>query len=323
MKGFGSEQAFLAAIDRHFPNTHPRMELGRGDDCAVLAMPGRACLSADLFVEDVHFRRSYFTPQDIGHKALAVNISDVAAMGARPLGFALQIFGPADTPAEFWEGLLEGMAELADEVDSPPLPLVGGDLSLGPCVGLAVTIWGAAGESGRFLHRGQTRPGDILFVVGSLGLARVGFTLLEERGRVAMAACPAACAAHLRPACRVQAGLALADLPGVRGLMDISDGLASDLPRFLAPGQGAKLDLTGCIHPEVAAFVASQGAAADEVAFLGGEDYGLLGAADPAILTDLLARVPECRVIGHVTDRPGITLSGRAAPRQGFDHFGG
>ena len=84
-----SEDDFLLLVDRYFPNTHPHLALGRGDDCAELLCPPRMALSTDLFLEDIHFRRSYFTPEDMGHKALAVNISDLAAAGALPLGFSL------------------------------------------------------------------------------------------------------------------------------------------------------------------------------------------------------------------------------------------
>ena len=81
-----SEDSILACLARHFPATHPSLLLGRGDDCAVLKAGTPLCVSSDLFLEDVHFRRSYFTPEEIGHKALAVNVSDIAACGGRPPG---------------------------------------------------------------------------------------------------------------------------------------------------------------------------------------------------------------------------------------------
>ena len=86
-----SEDSILACLARHFPATHPSLLLGRGDDCAVLKAGTPLCVSSDLFLEDVHFRRSYFTPEEIGHKALAVNVSDIAACGGRPLAFTLAL----------------------------------------------------------------------------------------------------------------------------------------------------------------------------------------------------------------------------------------
>ena len=90
-----SEDSILACLARHFPATHPSLLLGRGDDCAVLKAGTPLCVSSDLFLEDVHFRRSYFTPEEIGHKALAVNVSDIAACGGRPLAFTLALGLPS------------------------------------------------------------------------------------------------------------------------------------------------------------------------------------------------------------------------------------
>jgi thiamine-monophosphate kinase len=319
MSRITSEDGFLTLIDRHFPRRHAAVPLHRGDDAAVIETPGRVCLTTDLFLEDVHFRRAYFTPEDIGCKSLAVNISDLAAMGAVPLGFALVLTSPEDADATFWDGVFSGMAGLADALE---LPLVGGDLNRGSSVALAVTAWGGPGPSGRFLTRGQGRPGDALFLVGDVGLAAVGLFVLEAHGRDAVPDWPAAAAAHLRPAGRVQAGLALAGIPGVRGLMDVSDGLGADLPRFLAPGTGAdiRLDLTA-LHPEVVRHAAALGEDPVRAAFLGGEDYALLGAADPAALPDIMAAAPGTRPIGTVAAAPGVSLNGRPVTGRGFDHF--
>lgn len=122
----GSEDAILARIASHFPNTGEEVLLGRGDDCAVLRAGSPLCISTDLFMEDVHFRRGYFSPQDIGWKALAVNLSDLAACGARPSGFTVGLSLPPDADMELVDGLCEGMARLAEQASAP---LVGGDLS--------------------------------------------------------------------------------------------------------------------------------------------------------------------------------------------------
>jgi len=315
-----SEDDFLALVDRHFPRGGDTVALSRGDDAAVISCPGRMCVTTDLFLEDVHFRRSYFSPGDVGYKALAVNISDVAAMGARPLGFVLGLVSPGEADREYWDEVLAGMAELAGAY---ALPLVGGDLSRGDKVGLTVTIWGEAGPSGRFLTRGTAKPGDILFVVGEIGLARVGLALLEKDGRSARESFPAAVAAHLRPAPRVAEGGVLAGIPGVTACMDVSDGLARDLPRLLPPGMGADLFLPpGLLHPEVTAYAAGHGRQPEKEAIFGGEDYALVASATPEGWKAVRAALPGASPIGMVGGKPGYTLNGAPFAMNGFDHFG-
>lgn len=329
-----SEADFLALIDNHFPNRTAKLDngldsvehgvqLGRGDDCSILNINGLCCFSSDMFLEDVHFRRSYFSPEDIGHKALAVNVSDMAAMGARPLAFGLDLMIPENTNHDFWNRLLAGMAALAAEHE---LPLTGGDLSRSPLLGLTVHIWGTPGPAGTLLTRGNARPGDLLAVAGSLGLARVGLHWLEKRGVDAIDTFPEATANHLHPQPLVAEGMALAEVPGIRGLMDVSDGLARDLPRFLeASGHvGADLILDNAmLHPEVSAYAAQESSTPQQVAMLGGEDYALLTALDPASRSQALARVPGLTIIGRVTATPGIRLNGAEFHAPGFDHFGG
>lgn len=327
-----SEQDFLDQIDRHFaPHTlggAPGVSLGRGDDCAILDVPGPLCLSTDLFVEHQHFRRSYFAPGDIGHKALAAAASDLAAMGAAPVGFALSLMlSEADATAEgdeFLDGLLSGMAALSRQLE---LPLIGGDLSRGPALALDITVLGRPGPSGRLLKRAQARPGDTLVVVGPVGLARAGLLALEAQGREACRRWPAATSAHLRPLPRIEAGLALAGLmaqegSAVRGLMDLSDGLARDLPRFLsAYGCDLALKPEG-LHPEAREFYARQELDPVEQAVLGGEDYALLAAVTPSGLSAVLEAIPEAFALGTVSEAPGLRLNGRPFAKAGFDHFG-
>ena len=315
-----SERDFLDLVDRHFPNEHPHMPMARGDDCARLACGGDLVLSTDLFVEDVHFRRSYFAPGDIGHKALAVNVSDIAAMGCRPLGFSLGLMAPAAAPPDdaYWDELFAGMAALARRFDAP---LTGGDLSMAPALGLCVTIWGEPGPTGRVLAR-DARPGDAILCVGGFGAARAGLMALEELGPEAAGRYPHAVAAHLRPAPLVDEGLTLAAEPGVSGCMDLSDGLARDLPRLMPPGLGAALDIAAdSLHPDVTKWCHRTGEDPVAFAFLGGEDYALLAAAAPEAVRRLIRDLPGAMRIGTVTEAPGITLNGGPVPGLGFDHF--
>ena len=322
--GPASEEEFLALVDAAFPNVHAHMILGRGDDCALLRCPGELVITTDLFLEDVHFRRSYFTAAEIGHKALAVNLSDLAAMGARPLGFSLALATPRDADTALIEGLLEGMAALAERFD---VALTGGDVSLGMGLCLSITAWGGPGPA--VLRRGLGEPGDVIFALGPLGLARVGLLALEDRGRDAANDFPEACAAHLAPEPLVAEGLALAGLAkkgvAVRGAMDVSDGLAIDLPRFLNPSgdrhaPGADLDPPEP-HPEVPRWCAETGADPALFALAGGEDYALVAAAAPEAMDAVRAVLPRACVLGRVTREPGLRLRGEPLHVRGWDHF--
>lgn len=306
-------------MDCFFPRAgRPELLLGRGDDCALWSGAQDFCISSDLFLEEVHFRRQYFSAADIGYKALAVNISDIAAMGASPAGFNLNLMVPADLEIDFWKELLQEMAALAARHD---LVLCGGDLSRAPFLGLDITVWGYAyGQV--FLQRKQCKPGDILFCLGSPGLARVGLLVLEKsRDRQKYAK---ACKAHLRPDILLAQASVLARSGLACALMDVSDGLARDLPRFLGPGQGADILLQEQdLHPDVLSFARQEGKSPLELALLGGEDYALLGAADPLGLQELQSQLPELLVLGSVSSVPGLRLQHRELQLSGFDHFAG
>ncbi|MBU1612145.1 MAG: thiamine-phosphate kinase [Proteobacteria bacterium] len=320
-----SEQDYLNLIDRHFPSrldTLDTVQLGRGDDCAILGINGFACVSSDLFLDGVHFRRSYFSPSDIGHKALAVNLSDIAAMGGVPRAFSLDLMVPEGLGFDFWGQFLTGMAKLAAAYE---VVLVGGDLSRSPILGTSIHIWGEPGPSGRLLTRSAAQPGDLLVVAGHLGLARVGLHMLEVKGTAAIHDYPLSTNQHLRPRPRVAEGLILAANAEVHAMMDLSDGLARDLPRLLAASGnlGARLAITdGTLHDEVRRFSERQGVAPELTAMLGGEDYGLLAALSPEALRDAQRDIPRLEVIGVVTQEPGILLNDRPYANAGFDHFG-
>ena len=155
MSDLVSEDHILARIASHFPNEGPDVLLGRGDDCAVLGVSGPLCVSTDLFMEDVHFRRSYFTPEDIGWKALAVNLSDLAADGARPMGFTVGLSLPPDADMALVDGLCAGMAELAAQAS---VPLVGGDLSRADKLHLCLTVFGRSHLRAAWAHGSFRRP---------------------------------------------------------------------------------------------------------------------------------------------------------------------
>lgn len=311
-----SEEQFLSLIDTYFNLDHEFVKLGRGDDCAILTGGKDYCISSDLFLEDTHFRRAYFSAADIGYKALAVNISDIAGMGAKPVAFSMDLMAPSDIDDAFWDDFFKSMGNLARQTD---IALIGGDICRADKLGISITIYGVGGTTG-FIRRKNCRPGDVLFTIGDLGLARAGLLALEAEGEKAREAFPAAVMAHLRPKPKVVIGTLL-NAAGVTSLMDLSDGLARDLPRLTGLELGADIQLSSDqLNSNVLAFAESTDMNALDIAMLGGEDYALLGAVSPFEMGKAQS-VPGFMQIGTVTQTPGITLNGEPFTLRGFDHF--
>lgn len=331
-----SEDDILACLGRHFPLQHRALTLGRGDDCAIFKGQTPLAVSSDLFLEDVHFRTSYFEPEEIGHKALAVNVSDLASCGVRPVAFNLCLGLPRWVDMAWLERFFSGMAALAREQN---MALCGGDLSRSDTLHISISVFGEPSRAGLLLLRGGSMPGDTIFMVGTPGLARVGLAELEAHGRAACGQWPHACAAHLRPKPQVDAGLMLARAGANArppALMDVSDGLARDLPRLLGlagePGAGrvgkplgATLILpAGLLHPEVVRWSQEHGRNAVHQALLGGEDYMLLGTCAPDMLPSLHSAIPGLSSIGTITDDGRMFCNNEdMTVLRGFDHFAG
>ena len=329
-----SEDDILGLLSRFFPVEHPALLLGRGDDCAVLKSQGPVAVTTDIFAEDTHFRRRYFTPFDIGFKSLAVNVSDVGASGASPSGLSVGLTLTGNEDEAWISDFCEGMKAVCDKY---ALALSGGDLTRSSLLNICVTAWGTLPDAlPRGLRRGVAKEGDIIFLAGSVGLARLGLTLLEsaetpEDVRQVKADWPKACAAHLRPEALAFDGMALArfavehDAGDRMGLMDVSDGLARDLPRLLASritGFGADISLAeNALHPEILRHAEKTGADAPAFAFEGGEDYALAGTC-PEKLWPSLSRALKAPslVLGQVK-KGEITLNGKKPASAGFDHF--
>jgi thiamine-monophosphate kinase len=230
---------------------------GVGDDAAVLAVPpgARLVVSTDASVEGAHFRRGWLTPEEIGWRAAASAVSDLAAMAAAPLGMVLALALPDAWRADAL-GLADGIGALARATGTP---IVGGDLVRAPALGLTVTVFGSAA---RPLGRGGARPGDVVYVTGALGGPRLALEALLRDGRPS----DAARARFARPVPRLAEARWLAER-GASALVDVSDGLAADL-RHVAAASGVRLVLEGARVPRVAGAVLTD-------ALSGGEEYEL------------------------------------------------
>ncbi|MDQ3363042.1 MAG: thiamine-phosphate kinase [Actinomycetota bacterium] len=295
------------------PPAPPEVLVPIGDDCAVLEIGGRTWAAAsDMLVSGRHFK-GWATPADVGYKAVAVNVSDVAAMGGTPR-FVL-VSGAAPDP-ETALGVFEGVAEACREFGVYPL---GGDTTGAEALTVDVAILGEL-EAAPVLRSGA-RPGDLLAVTGELGAAAAGLLALEEEkdGFQRLKA------RHLRPRPRVEAGRAAARL-GVGAMIDLSDGLASDVRRVCeASGVGCRVDLDLLPVPEDTRELAvSLGRDPGVLAATGGEDYELLVSAPEHVLRALAETIEApIAVVGEVTrigvdfQRGGDTVKDLS----GWDHF--
>jgi thiamine-monophosphate kinase len=314
-----------------------RVETGIGDDTAVLRpQPGaRLLATTDVVVEDVHFRRAWASPFDIGWKAMAVNLSDIAGKGGQPLWALIGLALPAPAePAEV-EALYEGMSKAA-------LPhgvaIVGGDTSASPG-GWFVNVTLLGEHTGTPKLRSAARPGDAVLVSGTLGRSAAGLAALEAgRARTAAvrpAALEAVTAAHLRPTARVAEGRWLGAAAGVHAMMDCSDGLATDLGHVCRESRvGARVTLDSLpVDPAAREIAAALGADALAWATSGGEDFELLLTCDPAAVDALregLGRATGTALtaVGEITaPESGLTfLDAGGLPvaiRAGYEHFSG
>jgi thiamine-monophosphate kinase len=268
---------------------------GIGDDTA--ALEGGVVVTQDALVEDVHFRLAWTSWRDLGYKAAAVNLSDLAAAGAEPEAMLVSLAVPADTAAEDVFALYEGLNETG-------VPVGGGDTTRGERVYLSVT---AVGRSERVPGRAGARPGDVLVVTGPLGGSAAGLRALE----LGLSGHEELVYMHRRPPFRLDAGRKLA--PIAHALMDISDGIVLDASR-MAARSGCRLEIEADRLP----LVAGIDKIGPEPFWAMGEDYELLAALDPEDAVSL-----GFAVVGRCTAGAGATLlrAGVATDVPGWDHF--
>ena len=317
-------------IARYFTRPVRRAALGVGDDCALLApAPGmQLAVSSDMLVEGRHFFADV-SPERLGHKALAVNLSDLAACGARPLAFTLALALPR-VDAPWLEAFSRGLLALAD---AHGCELVGGDTTQGP-LNICITVFGEV-PTGQALLRSGAQPGDDIYVSGTLGEARLALDAL--RGQFAL---PANMLAHLRqrlerPTPRVALGLALRGVAS--SALDLSDGLLGDLGHILrASGVGACIDTSKTINliaisaRSISATGQFDADYLQQCTLAGGDDYELAFTAAPArrgaVAAAAQASGTAVARIGVVEGAPGLRLidaQGRPVAQRyaSFDHF--
>jgi len=301
--------------------------VGPGDDAAVVE-PERGALdvfTTDVQVEGVHFDRGFVAPDAIGHRALAVNLSDLAAMGARPRAALLSLVLPDALDVTTIDGLLDGLLALAD---AHRVAVVGGNISRspGPLV-VDVTAIGAVPRR-RILTRSGARPGDGVYVTGTIGDALVGLESLQDGGAQTMHEQEQR---YLRPEPRVRAGWMLASHRAASACMDLSDGMADAVRQVAAAsGVGIELDAAALPIPDaVRRWHDARGRDAVAAVLHGGDDYELLFTSRPAHRGRLrgaeraLRGLPVTR-IGVVTREPRLVVrtgTGRRELPAGFEHF--
>lgn len=308
-------------IREHFTRAGRHTDLGVGDDAALFTpAPGmQLAVSTDMLVSGTHFLPDT-DPADLGWKTLAVNVSDIVAMGGQPRWALLAMALPAadeDWIAAFARGLF-------DCADHFGVDLIGGDTTRGP-LNLSVTIFGEV-PTGRAITRDGARAGDEVWITGQPGRAALGLAHLQQRLTLPEAGARECIAALQRPQPRAAAGLALRGIASA--MLDVSDGLAGDLKHILeASNVGADLHTAQLPLADLIALGASQDAARTSC-LSGGDDYELLFTAPPARRADIECIAAELQLrmtpIGHLTALPGLRIveaDGSLGSAGGYDHF--
>lgn len=325
-----SENKIIQLLQKRYPGRSPLLKKGIGDDAAVIKPHGSNeywAITTDMLLEEVDFRSEWTTPRQLGHKSIAVNLSDLAAMGVQPRFYTVSLAMPQDV-SEHW--IKEFYAGLTACGSAHGAILIGGDLSSSHN-GTMISIT-ALGESlnQKVLYRSGGLPGDILYVTGTLGCSAAGLKLLQVgKSHPRSQAQRSALHVHRTPEPRCAAGQWLAQSNCIHCMMDISDGLSRDLSRMCAAGRvDAEIRL-----PDIPVFSESHLWNCDplDLALHGGEDYELLFAV-PKSKKKLLEQnyssdFPQITEIGSLVEGRGkIWISEPGKKRQllpvlGFDHF--
>ncbi len=316
------EFGLIDRITRGLKRT-PGVVEGVGDDCAVLRF-GNALLLAtcDASIEGIHFLREWTSPRDIGWKAAAGAISDIAAMGGAVRYVLASVACPAESDGAEVEEICAG---IADAVESFGAALVGGDMTGSKAViGIDVSVLGEAVE-GRYLTRAGAKPGDVVAVTGFPGLSAAGLLALQHSIDA-----KTLIQAHLRPVPRLAEGRWFVERPGVHAMIDLSDGMLQDLGH-VAERSGVGINVDSDLVPIAPALNGFDSILCEPLECLvlsGGEDYELAVSMDSALAAEIsrdfaAAFGRPLTVVGGVESGwRGVRLDGQESGRRGFDHFG-
>jgi thiamine-monophosphate kinase len=304
------EFGLIARVTARLP-AGPATVLGPGDDAAVVkAADGRVVVSTDVLVEGRHFRRDWCTAQDVGHRAAAANLADIAAMGAAPTALLVALCVPANLEASWAEELADGLAEEAATVGAA---VVGGDMSGSPTLTIAVTALGDLQGRTPVVRTGA-RPGDVVAMSGRVGYAAAGYTVLSRGFRTPKVLVDA----YRRPEVPYTAGPEAAEL-GATAMIDVSDGLLADVGH-VAKGSGVAVDLRRDafeVPRQMRDAAYALGVDPYTWVLAGGEDHALVATFPPA-----LELPPRWRVVGVVREGSGVTVDGKPFKGPtGWQHF--
>ena len=308
--GETGEFDLIGSITADLPSG-PAVRVGPGDDCAVFSADGDLAVSTDTMVENVHFRRSWSGPHDVGRKAIAAALADLEAMGARPIGVVVALTVPADLEVAW---VTEFAAGVREECVTAGALLLGGDTTRGRDITVTATVFGDL-QGRPPVTRGGARPGDVVAFSGRLGWAAAGLTVLKRGFRSPRAVV----VAHRVPEPPYGQGV-VAQQAGASAMIDCSDGLLADLGH-IARSSGVAIDV-GTAALDVAepqSVVAAAVGGGDPLTFIlaGGDDHALLA-------TFAAADVPDgWTVIGSVSEgEPAVTVDGAEwADEAGWRHF--
>lgn len=323
------ELALVSELPSLLPGPGARVVRFIGDDAAVVRAGGHAVVSVDAMTEGVHFRSTELTPGEIGHRALAGALSDLAAMGVPDPGEAYLAIGfPPGYTDEDARALIGGAAALAARCG---VTVAGGDIVESAALFVSVTVTGWSETSGELVGRDGARPGDLVGVTGSLGGAGAGLAVVEGRLRLGEPADGRLRQCFARPQPRLAAGRALA-IAGARAMIDLSDGLATDA-RHLSQSSGVAIELALealPVHPDLPAAAAALGIEPCTFAASAGEDYELCvcaAADDEPAIGRALASLPDPVTITWVgrvlSGAPRLMLTGPGGDAElvGYEHL--
>lgn len=318
------EFGFIKRISSQFNALLPEDILGIGDDCAVIPQGGsNLIVTTDMLVEDVHFLRSKISAFELGYKSLAVNLSDIAAMGGEPIASFISLALPADIDVDYMEEFYKGYNKLSAQHS---VPLLGGDTTKSPDK-LVINV-AVLGKAKRPVLRSMAKPNQHICVTGPLGSSACGLHLVLN----SLKGVDSLLSAHNMPVPRIQEGLLIGSAAGIGGMMDISDGMGSDMSHIIEhSGVGARIFLDKLpISEDCIATAGLYGLDPVELAVSGGEDYELLFTFDKEEFEHLAAEFKaefgrDLYVIGETTEsgkfeymKDGLVVDRNL---KGFNHF--